>query len=357
MYRIYSKNDYVTQKDGTEVYWLNGVIPSYVKEGDKEDFLNFISEIEENPAIEEVGYTKQGSAIVEYKLYSIPLFDINEAYSAWTYRLSEGQWFDFQKNETQFILSGDARKSYRVGESITVQIPIEDENQKMVYQSYSGIVIGFLQEPAYMVDLNYAASSPDFSNMLTQYRSLILTNDETLIDSQEWSCPEMSLLVKVDRQRQKEAEAVLDGYGVNVSFSEIQQNSREEFWTEFWQMLFPNITMMIAVIYGVAGTTYLVVYQSRRALAIYEMCGQTPADRRVLILFVNGCPMVLGVVLSFVLSCIKGIKDSLNIENVFTVYRVLSSAALLLIFVIVMCLCAHGMLRATTIANMKKGVD
>lgn len=354
MYTIYAKMNYVSPNDNGDVYWLNGVVSSFVECDNRNDFYDFVSEIEGHAGIEKVGYAREGSAVLEGEEYGTPLFVVNEVYGAWAYQLSEGSWFDFQQDETQFILGGYARKNYCVGDTITIQVPVQDEQQKITYRSCSGVVIGFLPEQAYAIDLNYAASEPEFGDMLMQYPALILTNDESIAEGQNWSYPNVSLLVKIAEEKRESAISFLSQYGDCISFSEIQKNSLNGFWDEFWQMLFPNIAMMLAVIYGIAGITFLFIHRSRQALAVYEMCGQSAADRRTFILFTNGFPMAVGVMMSFVLSCLKAVKASFYIENIWTIYHVVSTVLLALVFLLVMCFCTNTMLRHTTIANMRR---
>lgn len=355
VYTIIRKDNYVSQNVNADVYWLNGVVSSYVEIDDKESFLNFVSLLEKNSAVEKVGFLKEGSAITEEDKYSTPLFFVDEVYGAWTYQLLEGEWLDFDKKETQFVLGGEVKKGRQIGDLITLQIPNESDGQKISYESYTGRVVGFLEEPAYIVDLNFAASAPEFDNMLSQYDSVILTNDEELFENQNWRYTNVSLMVKPVDGKQDEAIDYLQEFGECISFQQIKQNSKEALCSEIMQMLPPNMIIMLAVIYGFVGTEYIFIHRSRNALAVYALCGQTKMRQRECILAVNGLPMVVGVIMSYILLTLTPLKSTLGIAGMATTYHFISTFLLLLFFFAIICISTSMMLNRTIVAMYRTG--
>lgn len=352
IYVLSKKNSYVSQDDKADIYWLNGVVSSYVKENDKEDFLNFVYSLEENPAIEKVGFSKEGSAIIEDDIYITPLISMDEVFGAWNYRLSEGGWLDFTVQETQFILGGEAKRDYQTGDWITIQIPNQADGQMVSYESCPGRIVGFLEEPAYIVDLDYAASMPEFDNMLKSYDSVILTNNEELLEKQNWNYSNASLLVKPADGLADEAIDYLQEYGGCVSFLQIKQNSKGTFQTEILQMLPLNLVILLAVIYGFVGTEYMFIHRSRKALSVYRLCGQTSAGQRECVLAVNVLPMAAGAVMSFLMFSLSSVKETFCVIDIWTWYHISSSVLLILFLFTVICIDTNLMLKRTIISAL-----
>lgn len=353
MYTLYEKRNYVRSDSQDNVLWLNGVVSSYVQGDDEEDFYELISELKKIDYVEDIGFTKQTSAILDNDKHSTILLSIDKTYGAWKYRLSKGNWFDFDSDETQFILGGNAKRNRNIGDVINLKIPIEDDDHRIVFEDHTGVIVGFLPEKAYTVDLNYASSDPEFDDMLTSHDSVILTNNSEILNGKNCIYPNVSLLIRVVEGEEANAKQSLEKYGDVVSLAEIRKNSLDGFYKEIWQMLFPNLMMLIVVIYGIAGTTYIYIFCSWKALTVYEMCGQSKKDRINMILFANFLPMLSGVVVSFIMSSITNIREMFSIENIWTIYHVLSTFALIWLFVVVICICSCTMMYKTPFTNFR----
>lgn len=354
LHYLYERSSYVSQNSSQDIYWLNGAVSSYTEWHDENSFLDFAAELEKNPAVEKVGYTKEGYALAGAEEEAVSLIAADEVYGAWEYRLLEGKWLDFNTEETQFVLGGDICRDYNVGDVITIQTPVENENQTVQYRPQSGRVVGLIGSPAYAVTLNMSGTDPEFINMLYEYDELILTNDAALLDEQTKEYPVSSLLIKIAEGREEEALKFLEAYGECTSYSQIKQNSKNWLKTDLMEMAPPFSAIMLIVLYGIIAMSYTFIHRNSRALAIYEMCGQSVSGRRNYILLMNGLPMLAGFILSFLIFGFEKLREILEIRNIWTDYHIISSLILSILFTVVICLCTKLSLGRSTVANMRR---
>ena len=226
------------------------------------------------PGMEEVGYQAQ-ALDVEIKDY-IPDEEEMETnlnilsplmWQGYQYRLEEGRWFtesDSQDAQLQIIIGGLMSKKYKVGDHLTLQLECGNRD---------AVIIGDMGPECYMFDFNYWSFGQTFSdNAQMVSGDVILTNDVQLEEElrEDLSYPALSTLVKI---KEGSDMTPFEKYGRLVSFDKMWDNTKEESDEFAWIVFKDNAMWILVIIFGIAGTSYLIAKKRRYQWGIYSLLG------------------------------------------------------------------------------------
>lgn len=258
-------------------FFLSGAVTNYVEHGNEGEFLRLVEEIRALPGVSGVGYSMSESFLSgEHEDLIVNGFVLNNDILQVKYPLRSGRWFDGgTSGETQVILGGEIADLYKTGENITLR-KLEVAGGTLQYIPVTAKVIGKMREPAFMVNLNFSSNRPDYINLFEPYQNIILTDDLALVSAEDVRYPAMSLLVfaapdaDLSNIRQE-----LAAFGQPFDFVEVDGFYQEGIASRLARQLPAVGAMVVGILFGVMGITYLGTYQNMKTLSIYYLYGMS----------------------------------------------------------------------------------
>lgn len=259
----------------SNIYFLSGATKGSVMLGDVREFFDFVEELNQNDAISDVGYQLEDGVYIRGKDNQvIPYIYLNPTMQEIQYPLKSGTWFNDSTSENliQIVIGGDIGRSYKVGEIIQVLDAVKVDN-KIEYRQISAEVIGILKDPSYVINLGVSASRPTYSNLYDEYKNIILSNSDVVIDYDGIvRYPLGSVTVKLAEDADPNS---ISRYGQLFNFSDIEENSRTSYYNNIMDKLPSVLITVTAVVFGLIGTTYLYVCRFMKTITIYFLTGMS----------------------------------------------------------------------------------
>jgi len=224
--------------------------------------------------VESVGY--QIDSIVEVEGY------INERDPEWSdvsfinmnalmweslqYRLEEGEWFNktyATDKELQVIIGGDMSEKFDVGDRISIHT---EKGTK------EAVIIGDLGRDYFIFEFNLWGVGQTFTDNADTMGDVILANDVALMEELKdvSSYPAYSALIKIKEGTDLKK---ISKYGRLVSFDKMAENTEKQLEQFVWQAIKDNAIWIMVIIFGVAGTSYLIAKKRRYQWGVYLLLG------------------------------------------------------------------------------------
>ena len=310
----YNQLKFAEKKDDN-LYIYQNVMGVLNKDSSYELFKNAESILLQIPGMEEVGYQSQTSD-VEIEDYIADELEMGITlnilsplmWQGYQYRLEEGRWFtesDSQDAQLQIIIGGLMSKKYKVGDHLTLQLECGNRD---------AVIIGDMGPECYMFDFNYWSFGQTFSdNAQMVSGDVILTNDVQLEEElrDNLTYPLLSTLVKIKKGTDM---APFKKYGRLVSFDQMSDNTKEQSEKYAWQVFCDNAIWILVIIFGIAGTSYLIAKKRRYQWGVYSLLGM------------SGNRLLLNMMLQNLLTYLVGIGLIISLYPILTKIVVLEMA-------------------------------
>lgn len=322
---------YYTNLDKDRTLFLSAAVKNNVQFGDPEGFYRLAEDICAIGGVSGVGYQMEESflagtnedVIVRGLILGGDMAEIQ-------YPLSQGRWFGGAASpggETQVILGGEIARFYETDGLITLYRLTASGGERQ-YVPVEARVIGKLRAPAFALSLNYASSQPEYTNMFEPYPSLILTDDLSLACPEDVRLPLMSLLVFAGQDADVQAvKEELRRYGQPFDFHEVDGFYNDAVTFRLKNQLPTTGIMVLGILFGVAGITYLGVYQNMKSMAVWHLCGMSRRGCAYMNGILNAAMLSLSLLLAVLLYFVPAVRDYLFRRAMLGAYNFLFSAA------------------------------
>lgn len=267
-----------------------------LKEDSGEDSQRQAEEVIRNlGGVEDIGYDVGSDCTVDG--YGDFMTDIDASYLSpllwknYRYNLVSGSWFgetEEPKKQLSVIIGGGLSEKYEVGD--TIPLTFEETIKK------EAVVIGDLGERPYIFLFNGSGADQTFLNYSATYDNVLLFHDASLIEELEYPhYPYFSVMLKLEEGAET---GQFKKYGKLVSFDYLAENT-ENALKEFIKLsVIRNGIWIVVIVFGVAGSAYLIARKKRYQWGIYSLLGMTGGTLLRNMLTQNFCTYLIGTGLS-----------------------------------------------------------
>ncbi len=349
---------YYTNLDKDRTFFLSSAVKNHVGFGDSEGFYRLVEDISAISGVSGVGYQVEEAfltglnqdVIVHGFILGGDMADIR-------YPLSQGRWFDGAGacgGETQVILGGEIARLYETDESITLY-RLSATDQGMQYVPVEARVIGKMRTPGFALSLNYASTQPEYTNMFEPYPSLILTDDLSLVSREDIRFPLMSLLVFAGQDADVQAvKEELRRYGQPFDFHEVDKFYDAAVSFRLANQLPTTGIMVLGILFGVTGITYLGVYQNMRAISVYHLCGMSRRGCAYMNMALNAVMLAAALSVAVVLYFVPAVQEHLFRRAMFGAYNLLFSVAFIIAVMGISFLISFGFSKKSPVMALRR---
>lgn len=369
IFLVFGHTFWVDTKSSKYEMYTNNVVTFGFDELSIDDFLGTImtKEFVTSVSFSHTEYTETSAAVISayYPEYDLNMaarltgsllsgndneFIINDDFSFGGTSLitigDEGEWFNINEPKTQVVLGGDIANLYSVGDSITLY-KLEVINGTMEYIPVQAEYIGKMKDPPFAVNLHFASNRPEYVNMFEPYENIIITNDQSLISADDIRYPLMSLLVFTDEAADKQAvKNELCRYGQPFDYTEIDEFYKAGMKNKLADRLPTTGIMLIGILFGVIGITYLSLNLNMRTFSVYYLYGMSHKECTLFSIVLNFAMLLVSMLISFIMYFIPAVNDYLFHRSMIGIYNV--------VFCLIFALCVIGISAVISYTTLRK---
>ena len=344
--------------DGNTTLFLSGAVEKNVSPGDPTAFFKLVDDIRTVEGVDGVGYQMNEYFLTgENEDIIVDAFILSDDMVNIKYPLNQGRWFDnetLSSQQTQVVLGGDIAKLYKVNETITLY-KLEVIDESMQYVPVEAKVIGKMREPAFAVNLHFSSNQPEYINLFEPYQNLILTNDQTLISSEDIRYPLMSLLVFTDGNTDidKVKEGLME-FGQPFDFNEVDKFYREGIAYKLANKLPTTGIMILGILFGVIGITYLGIYQNMKTLSVYYLYGMSRKESAFLNALLIAAMLSISLLCSILLYFIPSVQDYLFRRAMLGLYNLIFCLSFIAISIGISLLISYRFSKRSPILTLRR---
>lgn len=320
---------YYTNLDKDRTLFLSSAVSNNVQFGDLESFYQLVEDISAIGGVSGVGYQMEESFLAgENEDVIVHAFILSKDMASVKYPLSQGRWFNgagAPDGQTQVILGGGIANLYEIGEIITLyQYTVADGVRQYVPMEAS--VIGKMRVPAFALTLNYASTQPEYINMFEPYSNLILTDDQSLLYLDDVRYPLLSLLIFADQDADMQAvKEELEYYGQPFDFNEVDEFYNAAISFRLANQLPTTGIMVLGILFGVIGITYLGIYQNMKSISVYHLYGMSRKECAYMNVALNTTMLIISLFFAILLYFVPTVQDYLFRRAMFGAYNLIFS--------------------------------
>lgn len=354
---------YYTNLDKDRTFFLSSAVSNHVPFGDSDGFYRLVEEISAIDGVSGVGYQVEEAFLAgKNEDVIVQALILNGAMADIQYPLSQGRWFDgtgVSGGQTQVILGGEIARLYETDESITLYQRRTVADGSRQYVPVEAKVIGKMRAPSFALSLNTASTQPVYDNLFVPYSSLILTDDLSLLytDGKDeiLRYPSMSLMVfaKQDADVQAVKES-LRRYGKPFDFHEVDGFYNAAVAYRLANQLPTTGIMVLGLLFGVTGITYLGIYQNMKALSVYHLYGMSRKGCAYMNVVLNAAMLVISLSLAILLRFVPAVQDYLFRRAMFGTYNLVFSIAFISVVMGISFLISFGFSKKSPVLTLRR---
>lgn len=349
---------YYTDFDKDRTFFLSSAVSNHVEFGDSDGFYELVKEISSIKGVSGVGFQIEEAFLAgRNEDVMVPAFILSKDMAEIPYPLSEGQWFgdiDSSSGQTQVILGGEIADFYKTGEIITLHRRTATE-EGMRYVPIEARVIGKMRAPIFALSLNFASTQPEYTNLFEPYQNLILTDDVSLICPDDIRFPLMSLLVFAEPDADVQAvKQELRSYGQPFDFHEIDGFYSAGVAFRLANQLPTTGIMVLGILFGVIGITYLGIYQNMKSLSVYHLYGMSRKGCAYMNAVLNAAMLAVSLLFAVLLYFVPKVQDYLFRRAMFGTYNLIFSIAFLSIVIGISFLISYGFSKKSPVLTLRR---
>ncbi len=349
---------YYTNLDKDRTIFLSSAVKNNVEHGDPEGFYELVEEISAIDGVSGVGYQMEEAFLAgRNEDVIVHAFVLSQDMAGIQYPLSQGRWFDGEGasgGQTQVILGGEIARLYETDEIITLY-QLARTDRGMQYVPVEARVIGKMRTPCFALCLNFASNQPEYVNMFRPYPSLILTDNQSLICPDDIRFPMLSLLVFAEQDADVQAvKDQLRRYGQPFDFHEVDGFYNAAVSFRLANQLPTTGIMVLGILFGVTGITYLGVYQNMKALSVYQLYGMSRRGCAYINVALNAAMMVISLLFAVLLYFVPAVQDYLFGRAMFGAYNLIFSLAFISIVIGISFLISFGFSKRNPVLTLRR---
>ena len=212
-----------------------------------------------------------------------------------------------------------------------------------------------MRAPGFALSLNYASTQPEYTNMFEPYPSLILTDDLSLVSREDVRFPLMSLLVFAGQDADVQAvKEELRRYGQPFDFHEVDKFYDAAVSFRLANQLPTTGIMVLGILFGVTGITYLGVYQNMRAISVYHLCGMSRRGCAYMNMALNAVMLAAALSVAVVLYFVPAVQEHLFRRAMFGAYNLLFSVAFIIAVMGISFLISFGFSKKSPVMALRR---
>lgn len=349
---------YYTDLDKDRTIFLSSAVSNNVQFRDSKSFYRLVEDISAISGVSGVGYQMEEAflagrnedVIVQARILSEDMTGIR-------YPLSQGRWFDgagVSGGQTQIILGGEIARLYETDEVITLYRLMRTDSG-MQYVPVEARVIGKMRAPCFALDLNFASNQPEYVNMFVPYSSLILTDNQSLVCPDDIRFPTMSLLVFAEQDADVQAvKEELRRYGQPFDFHEVDGFYNAAVSYRLANQLPTTGIMVVGILFGVTGITYLGVYQNMKSISVYHLCGMSRMGCAYMNMALNAAMLAVSLFGAILLYFVPAVRDYLFRRAMFGAFNLIFSVAFIAVVMGISFLISYGFSKTSPVLTLRR---
>lgn len=349
---------YYTNLDKDRTIFLSSAVSNNVSVGDPEGFYRLTENISAMNGVSGVGYQMEESFLAGRNIdVTVHAIILSEDMANIQYPLSQGQWFDSadaSDGRTQVILGGEIARLYETNELITLY-QLTKTDAGMQYVPVEARVIGKMRAPSFALSLNFASTQPEYVNMFVPYPSLILTDNQSLVCADDVRFPMLSLLVFAEQDADVQAvKEELRRYGQPFDFNEVDRFYHAAVTFRLANQLPTTGVMVLGILFGLIGITYLGIYQNMKTLSIYHLCGMSRKGCAYLNMTLNAVMLSISLLFAVLLYFVPAVQDYLFRRTMFGIYNIVFSVAFTAVVMGISFLISYGFSKKSPVLTVRR---
>jgi len=349
---------YYTNLDKDRTIFLSSAVGNHVPAGDLEGFYELVEDISAISGVSGVGYQMEEAFLAgRNEDVIVHALILNKDMTDIQYPLSQGRWFDgagVSSGQPQVILGGEIARLYETEEIITLyQLRGTDGGRE--YVPVEARVIGKMRAPSFALSLNFASNQPDYVNLFAPYPSLILTDSQSLVCPDDIRFPMLSLLVFAEQDADVRAvKEELRRYGQPFDFNEVDGFYNAAVSFRLANQLPTTGIMVLGILFGVIGITYLGVYQNMKSISVYHLYGMSRKGCAYINVALHTAMMAISLLLAVLLYFVPAVQDYLFRRAMFGAYNLLFSIAFISIVIGISFLISYGFSKRSPVLTIRR---
>ena len=349
---------YYIDLDKDRTIFLSSAVKNNVQFGDSEGFYELVEDISAISGVSGVGYQMEEAFLAgRNEDVIVQALVLSEDMAGIQYPLSQGRWFDgagASGGQTQVILGGEIARLYETDEIITLYGLKRTESGRQ-YVPVEARVIGKMRAPSFALDLNFASNQPEYVNMFVPYSSLILTDDQSLVCPDAPRFPLLSLLVFAEQDADVQAvKEELRRYGQPFDFNEVDGFYDAAVSYRLANQLPTTGIMVLGILFGVIGITYLGIYQNMKTLSVYYLCGMSRKGCAYMNMALNAVMLAVSLLCSILLYFVPAVQDYLFGRAMFGAYNLFFSVVFIALVMGISFLASYGFSRRSPVLTLRR---
>lgn len=349
---------YYTNLDKDRTIFLSSAVKNHVQHGDSEGFFELVEGISDISGVSGVGYQMEEAFLAgRNEDVIVQALVLSEDMTGIRYPLSQGRWFDgagASGGQTQVILGGEIARLYETGEIITLYRLMRTDSG-LQYVPVEARVIGKMRAPSFALDLNFASTQPEYVNMFVPYSSLVLTDDQSLISPDDVRFPMLSLLVFIRQDADVQAvKEELRRYGQPFDFHEVDGFYNAGVSHRLANQLPTTGIMVLGILFGVIGITYLGIYQNMRSISVYYLCGMSRRRCAYMNAALNAAMLAVSLFCAVLLYFVPAVQDYLFRRAMFGAYNLIFSVAFIAVVMGISFLISYGFSKKSPVLTLRR---
>lgn len=349
---------YYTNLDKDRTIFLSSAVSNNVQHGDPEGFYELVEDISAISGVSGVGYQMEEAFLAgRNEDVIVQALILSEDMAGIRYPLSQGRWFDgsgASGGQTQVILGGEIARLYGTDEIITLYRLMRTDSG-LQYVPVEARVIGKMRAPSFALDLNFASNQPEYVNMFVPYSSLILTDDQSLVCPDDVRFPMLSLLVFAKQDADVQAvKEELRRYGQPFDFHEVDRFYNAAVSYRLANQLPTTGIMVLGILFGVIGITYLGIYQNMKSISVYHLCGMSRRGCAYMNAALNAAMLTISLFCAILLYFVPAVQDYLFRRAVFGAYNLIFSAAFIAVVMGISFLISYGFSKKSPVLTLRR---
>lgn len=207
-----------------------------------------------------------------------------------SYELSDGKWFG--ETEHEVILGGDIASRYKIGDTLV----ISEGNMKE-----EAVVIGILKSPVREPNFDSTYIN-DFSALLWEKDSVLLTNDEDLVQGEStfYKVQQQSCFLNLSNTKKEIVTQIKEDYEICLVQDALEHAKAEQKVRTAKETF--QLTILIAIAFvSVAIQIFLYVQKYKKELNVFRMLGMSWCGIYAITMFGHICNIGIGALGMYIL--------------------------------------------------------
>lgn len=344
--------NYITDYKKTTIL-LSGAVENNLSASDSDQFLSLVDNLKSINGVKDVGYTIEESSFVNGNENTIiKTIYLNKYMCSIEYPLSSGEWFSEENKDMQIIIGGELNHQYDIGDRIKLSRIYYGNGVQT--ENFDAVIIGKLKNPAFVMNLNYSSNRPILQNLFESEPNIILTDNDGIIDQSNLYFPLGSLVLDTEKNISSDSIQELEQYGQYHSLDSIQTDSISIMNETIKQSLPPLIILLISILFGFIGFTYLYTYKFMKNLSVLYLCGANKGILKYLVVSQSTLSCLIAMIIFIPIQAIPATQEIFFRRALWGPWNCIITVGIVISVFIITLISSQIMLRKTPVETLRR---